>query len=273
MEKGGQYKCMINMAWVDWRFTTAPGVPVLKNLVQDYTEQFCPPHAPEQINLTIAVPHASMDIAAERGSLKAVTPQEEVIAPLWAMGKHLANKELTGAAIENWKKRFLTVSATFKLLKTDEDREFETIKIRQEAHHRFAAIVYTPVQWVCKIAQMKRDRPGASSAADIAKLFKNRGFKPAKGQDDISGTFVINSLYIWDHALCHSDIHRALICGAERFSHNSMFDSVHKIADVIRKCKMDSTKVKWTFMMMLDRVQEGYHWFKTQCMCISFLAQ
>ena len=108
---------------------------------------------------------------------------------------------------------------------------------------------------------------------DGAKLFKNRGFKPAKGQDDISGTFVINSLYIWDHALCHSDIHRALICGAERFSHNSMFDSVHKIADVIRKCKMDSTKVKWTFMMMLDRVQEGYHWFKTQCMCISFLAQ
>ena len=49
-----------------------------------------------------------------------------------------------------------------------------------------------------------------------------------------------------------------LIRGAERFSHNSMFDSLNKIAEIIRKCKMDGVKLKWVFALMLDRVQEGY---------------
>ena len=37
-----------------------------------------------------------------------------------------------------------------------------------------------------------------------------------------------------------------------------MFDSVHKIAQVIRKCKQDPERTKWAFAMMLDRVAEGH---------------
>ena len=53
-------------------------------------------------------------------------------------------------------------------------------------------------------------------------------------------------------------MHDALVFGAEHYSHHSMFDSVSKIANVIRKCKQDPEKVKWAFGMMLDRVVEGY---------------
>ena len=48
------------------------------------------------------------------------------------------------------------------------------------------------------------------------------------------------------------------MCGADTYSHQSMFDSVSKITQVIRRCKMEPEKVNWGFVMMLDRVQEGY---------------
>ena len=50
----------------------------------------------------------------------------------------------------------------------------------------------------------------------------------------------------------------ALICGADTYSHQSMFDSVSKITHVIRRCKMEPAKLNGVFVMMLDRVQEGY---------------
>ena len=53
-------------------------------------------------------------------------------------------------------------------------------------------------------------------------------------------------------------VHNALVRGAEHYAHHSMFDSVSKIAGVIRKCKQDPEKTKWAFCMMLDRVEEGY---------------
>ena len=77
-------------------------------------------------------------------------------------------------------------------------------------------------------------------------------------QEEISGTFVENALYIWKSALCFSDVQDALIKGAEVFSHNSMFDSVSKISKVIRRCKMVPEQVQWTFCIMLDRALENF---------------
>ena len=59
-------------------------------------------------------------------------------------------------------------------------------------------------------------------------------------------------------ALCYSDVQDALIRGAEVFSHKSMFDSVSKIAQAIRRCKMQAEQVQWVFCLMLDRALEGF---------------
>ncbi len=58
--------------------------------------------------------------------------------------------------------------------------------------------------------------------------------------------------------MCHPEVQVVLILGAERYSHQSVFDSVSKIAGIIRKCKQDADNIKCTFSLMLDRVQEGY---------------
>ncbi len=108
----------------------------------------------------------------------------------------------------------------FKVLPSVEAQEFETLNIRQKAAHKFLAIYYTPVQWVCKISQMKKDREAQGlkiSNAELAKLFSKHNFKAARGQEEITETFVENALYVWNRGLCHMEVKNALIRGAERY--------------------------------------------------------
>ena len=98
-------------------------------------------------------------------------------------------------------KLLLTTLVTVKVIKTSEEREFETIKQRQKATLKHTASSYTPVQWVWKVMQMKLEREKANKgkkipAGDIAQLFKKYDIKPAKGQEEITGTFVENAEYV-----------------------------------------------------------------------------
>ena len=66
-----------------------------------------------------------------------------------------------------------------------------------------------PVQWVCKVMQMKsaRETTGNKIASiELANLFKSRGFKPARNQEDITVTFIDNAIYVWGKALCYPEV-------------------------------------------------------------------
>ena len=153
----------------------------------------------EPLELTIAVATTDVNPVHERGALAAVTPQEEVLAPLWALGHLIQTNQLDGDDAAKWTKLFRTALVTFKVIMTNEGREFETMKLRQKAAIKYIAISYTPVQWVWKVMTMKMERERASKkkvpSQDIADLFKKHEVKPAKGQEDITATFVDNAEY------------------------------------------------------------------------------
>ena len=260
LENGGEYVCCGNYAWLDWKFSTAPGVPVLRSSVASYAEAQFNPKANrfDTLKYTVAVEDPSMNPLEKKGALQAVSPQEEVIAPLFALGQALKSKSIAGSDAQKWRECFSSALLTFKLLETKEEKEFETIKMRQEAAHKFVMISYTPVQWVYKINQMQKEREQKLTSAQIAALFTKHQFKAAQGQEEISVTFVENATYIGTHGLCYPEVTKALVEGAELYSHKSMFDSVSKIAQIIRRCKMEPKKVKWVFTLMLDRVRAGH---------------
>ena len=146
------------------------------------------------LELTIAVSHGDVNPMSERGNLQAVTPQE-------ALGTLIETNKIDATDAAKWKKFFLTALLTFKLITTSEEREFETIKQRQKATQKHVAISYTPVQWCWKLMQMKIEREKANQGKrvaprDIAQLFKKYNVKPAKGQEEITGTFVDNAEYV-----------------------------------------------------------------------------
>ena len=262
LETGAECTASCNFGWLDWRYTTSPGVPMLKKTVKEYSRILYEVTDWAPIKLYVAIDSAKASPMTAKGALQAVSPQEQIVAVYWALAEAVV-KGMTADDVEKWKKHLLTAVFTFKVLASDEDKDFETIAIRQLAAHTFAAITYTPVQWVCKIVQLKESREsnpsiGKQTSADIAKLFKKHEFKAAAGQEMISETFIENALYIWSRALCYTEVQTVLIKGAERYGHFSMFDSLSKIANIIRKCKMEPVKLKWVFSLMLDRVCEGH---------------
>ena len=94
-------------------------------------------------------------IAATRISKRENAPHRAGLKPL---GQACAANSLANSDAQKWLQWFQTARFTFKLLPTKEAREFETIAIRQRAAHLYSMISYTPVQWVYKIIQMKKDR-------------------------------------------------------------------------------------------------------------------
>ena len=260
LANGGEYVCCGNFGWLDWKYSTAPGVPVLRSAVASYADAQFNPKASKfnTLRFMVAVEDPIKNPLEHKGALQAVSPQEEVIAPLFALGQALKSKSIAGSDEQKWRECFSSALLTFKLFETKEEREFETMKIRQEAAHKYVMISYTPVQWVYKINQMQKEREQKLTPAQIAALFTKHQFKAAQGQEEISVTFVENATYIGTYGLCYPEVTKALVDGAELYSHKSMFDSVSKIASIIRRCKMDSKKVKWVFTLMLDRVRAGH---------------
>ena len=211
------------------------------------------------MKVVVAVTHAEKP--PELNRLMAVTPQEEILAPYIALADNI-KAGLCDSDIEAWNTFFRTTLFTFKVLHDADAKEFATLGLRQEAAAKYFAVAYTPIQWIHKIVQIKRDREALSgnrlSNEDIAKLFTSHNFKTVRGQEQISTTFVENALYIWRMALCYSDVQDALIRGVGVFSHKSMLDSVSKFAQAIRRCKMQAEQVQWVFCLMLDRALEGF---------------
>ena len=58
--------------------------------------------------------------------------------------------------------------------------------------------------------QMRKDREAVSgehlSNVALSKLFKKYAFKPVKGQEEISETFIENAFYIGNRALCYPEV-------------------------------------------------------------------
>ena len=260
---GKEYVCTGNYLWVDYRYTSSPGVPVLKQAVLDYAKmQYSDTTALGSMKIVVAVNSADSPPDLCNFTLSGMTPQEEILAPYVALANNI-KAGLTESDIRAWGIFFRTCQMTFKVLRDNDAKEFETLNHRQEAAAKYMAVAYTPVQWVFKLAQMKKDREMLTgnrlSSEDLLKLFKNNNFKNVKGQEEVTVTFIDNALQIHRQALCYRDVQDALILGAELYSHKSMFDSINKIVGVIRRCKNDPVKqVPWCFCLMLDRVVEGH---------------
>ena len=218
-EAGTEYVSTGNFGWVDWKYTNSPGVPVLRNSIVDYaTAKYSDFRNLASLRITVAVPAAKPlpstifppgGSAPAIGSVMAMTPQEQVLAPYWALGAALKKGTVAESDVEAWRKFFCTTLFTWKVLPSTDDQDFETIGIRQEAALTYNVISYTPVQWVCKVMQMKSARETTGnkiSSIEMATLFKKRGFKPAKGQEDISVTFIDNAVYVWGKALCYPEV-------------------------------------------------------------------
>ena len=208
----------------------------------------------------------------ELKELTAVTPQEEIIAVYFAMAKNI-KAGMSDSDIKAWGKFFRTTLFTLKVLRDPEAKEFATIGLRQEAVAKYFAVAYTPIQWIYKIVQMKRDRESLSGIRlthdDLAALFDKHKFKAAKGQEEMSPTFCENALYIHRQALCFTDVQDSLIKGAEFFA--LVWHKQGDAGGAARCARLG--KGLWHRRRGLQKGDGGYHRASLQAGCMSTKAQ
>ena len=256
-----EYTCNGNFSWIDPRSNTAPGVPILASSVATLSDanyvnvedgELVPFHA------VIAVKDIEWNPVTAGAPLFCVNPPEELHAVYKAIDDALPT--MTPDDETKWRKWFQSCTMTCKVLDT-EKREMATLKMRGDAAVRGAAIPYSTVQWILKILNMKwsREKGGVKvSNAELAADFDPKVFPYAPGQEVITETFIENCVYIWNHALCHAEIKAVFVSAAERYGIGNPFDSINKITQIIRKCKMDTDTAKNIFALMVDQLTEGY---------------
>ena len=159
LDNGGEYVCCANFRWLDWKWNTSPGVPVLRSSVAAFAESPYPaPQAKfDTRSVVVCVDDVNQNPLEHKGALQAASPQEELLAPIFTLGHAVLSENVANSDAQKWLSWMQTTLFTFKLLPTREAKEFETITIRQKAAHKYHMISYTPVQWVYKIMQMKKD--------------------------------------------------------------------------------------------------------------------
>ena len=86
-----------------------------------------------------------------KGALQAVTPLEEILAPYLALANDMTAGRLAPSDVAAWLTFFRTALFTFKVLPTQDDKEFATIGIRQQAAARFFTI--SPTRRCCGCAR------------------------------------------------------------------------------------------------------------------------
>ena len=93
----------------------------------------------------IAVTHAEKP--PELKNLMVVTPQEEILAPYFALADNI-KAGLCDSDIEAWNTFFRTTLFTFKVLRNADAKEFATLELQQEAAAKYFAVAYTPTQCI-----------------------------------------------------------------------------------------------------------------------------
>ena len=157
---GGEYVCCANFRCLDWKWNTSPGVPVLRSSVAAFAEAQYGASKTKLCTIAVVVCAGNVDQnpMEHKGALQAASPQEELLAPIFALGQACRSNNVANSDAEKWLHWLHTARFTCKLLPTKEANEFETIAIRQTVAHMYVIISYTHVQWVYKIIQMKKDR-------------------------------------------------------------------------------------------------------------------
>jgi hypothetical protein len=137
-----------------------------------------------------------------------------------------------------WTRFFRTTTICFRVVATSAQKEMITLQERMDHCINYASLAYTPVQWVYKIIQFKKSREDEKhvtlTAQAVHQQFRDQNFVEAKGQDSVSVTFVTNAIYVNQHGLAHKEVQSVLVEGAEEYGHGSPWDSLSKIAEIIR---------------------------------------
>jgi len=267
MKAVGCYKCGFNFFALNLTWSPNPGVPLLGARVDMLVSYYFKQPAPVPFDLVVRVPSLDYNPMEHLGGLQSITAEEIRMAFVKAIARDvIAHSALeknaqraSDQALKKWLPYVLSSTVTFKLLESDDDVWFEAFNARERLVTDFQALARTAYQRIHEIAQFRTKKlavwgPG-TAVKKICDEFNKRA-ELAQGSDPVNVDFVQNALSVYEKALCLPDVVVAIEKLEAKCQKNSPFDSMAKLAGIVRKAK-DPLAIQWVFCSVADLVLSG----------------
>jgi hypothetical protein len=249
----GMYKCGFNMFMLNFSWSATPGVPIAEARVDMLMDYYFKKPGPVPFDLVIRVPSADFDPMKHVGGLQCVTPEEVKMAFLKAV---VRDKDEDEDVLKEWRRIALTCTAVFKMLETDDDVFFEAFNARERLVNDFQSLARTAFQRIHEVAHFRQRKQVTWGAGMTMKKlcdeFNTRA-ELAATSEPVNLDFMQKALNIYDKAFSLPKVVEAIECLEAICKKSSPYDSVHKLAGIVRKAK-DTPVIEWVFATITDSV-------------------
>jgi hypothetical protein len=186
--------------------------------------------------VTIAVRNGDKDIA--KGGLQAVSPDEVIHALLLKIASDI-DDGVEDDRLHAWAKVCLTVSFIWKDLPSDDDKFWESVRLREHLVVDYNGMARSAIQRVFELAAFRsthEKRLGKLSHGDVLRLYReNVDF--AKTGEEFTENFVKNAALVHAGLLQVREVHDALLAAEESWGKDSPFNSVLKLMLLLNKVR------------------------------------
>ena len=258
MSHSGMYKCGFNFFMLNLSWSATPGVPLVQGRVDMLMNYYFKKASPIPFDLVVRVPSGDFEPMKHVGGLQCVTPEEVKMAFMMAVVRDIEDE----AALKEWRRVALSATAVFKLLETDDDVFFEAFNSRERIANDFQSLARTAFQIIHEVAQFRQRKMATwGPGAPLKKLCDefNRRAELASTSEPVNLDFIQKALAVHDKAFSLPCVVQAIETLESLCKKGSPYDSVHKLAGIVRKAK-DTPVIAWVFATITDLVvSKKYH--------------
>ena len=246
------YKCGFNLFAMNLQWSAMPGVPLVEARVDLLLEYYFKRPAAVPFDFVIRIPNLDFDPMTHLGGLQCLTPEEVKMAFLKAVVRDLSDE----GRMQEWRRVALTATAVFKVLETEDDVFFEAFNARERLVNDFQALARTAFQRIHEVAQFRQRKMSAwGPGASLKKLCEefNKRAELAASTEPVNLDFIQKAMNIFDKAFSIPGVVQAIEALEALCKKSSPYDSVHKLAGIVRKAK-DAPVIEWVFATITDLV-------------------
>ena len=256
MRTHNTYTCGANLFWSRFDFSPNPGVPIRMAAIDALMDFYFARPSPMPRPVVITINDLGADPLAQRGALRAISPEELRCAMLFAIARDIARGALIDD-LKSWRCHALSTTTQFVFHATTDDMYFAACQLRENMGQDHESMSRTALQRIYEIArfrdtQLRVHGYAAGSAQAVFEAYKR--VKTAGKQQPYSQSAIDSSLTIMSRMLNIPSVQsRLLDADAWERGHNP-FDSVYKLETLLRKGK-DPAGITWLVDMIWYIVQ------------------
>jgi len=178
-----------------------------------------------------------------KGSWKRVSPDEVVFAAITRVARDIS-EGVSEDDLKKWRQMFLSITARFELLDTDDKRHFRATNLRLKVAADFEALARSDIQQCFSVMafQARKSKKGSCGAKELFQLYKKNALMVGSS-DIIKEGFIDVCLTVWDKILANEKMRNVILHGEAKFGKNGPWKSIFRLQKVIDVARSEEQRM------------------------------